>query len=305
MLPIKIELPVDFLNEEVRCDYTISHEMKKVWAVELDLLVEFQSVCRKYGLRYFAYGGTLLGAIRHQGFIPWDDDIDVLMLRKDYDEFVKVAEKEFRHPYFFQTEDTDRFSARGHAQIRNTLTTGILKSEEEFRFTFNQGIFLDVFVLDNVPEDEQERLEFYRKVARIKKKMSLFRNASCKEAVKGSHGVNKQIKSILYLFLHGRKNPYYSKLHECCSSLEGKTDLIGDCLFETEKPDLVFDASIFDSVESKPFEFIDVDVPRMYTEMLDVSYGNWHEFVKGTSEHGGVIFDPEHSYRTWFGTSGK
>lgn len=279
--------------------------MKKIWAVELDLLVEFQRVCRKYNLRYFAYGGTLLGAIRHQGYIPWDDDIDVLMLRKDYDKFVEVAEKEFRHPYFFQTEDTDRFSGRGHAQIRNTMTTGILTSEQQFRFRFNQGIFLDVFVLDNVPEDERNRLKFYRKVARIKKKMSLFRNASCKEAVKGSQGINKQIKSILYLFVHDRKNPYFPKLHEFCSSLEGKTDLLGDCIFDPGQPDLVFDASIFESVETKPFEFISVDVPSGYTEMLDVSYGNWHEFVKGTSAHGGVIFDPEQSYRIWLGTDGK
>ena len=297
MLPIKIELQDGFLEEEVRCDYTITKEMKKIWAVELDLLVEFERVCSKYNLRYFAYGGTLLGAIRHQGFIPWDDDIDVVMLREDYDRFVEIAGQEFQHPYFFQTEDTDPFSARGHAQIRNSLTTGILKSEEPFRLRFNQGIFLDVFVLDNVPEDEEERKKFYRKACDLKTKMVHFRNFSCKEMVKGSHGLNKLIKSILYPFFRDRKNPYYPKLHQFCSSLEGKTNVLGDCVYENRKPDMIYDPSIFESVESKPFEFIRIDVPKDYVKFLDITFGDWHKFVKGTSDHGGVIFDTDRSYK--------
>lgn len=298
MLPIKINLPENFLEEEVRCNYTITQKMKKVWAVEIDLLVEFQRVCKKYNLRYFAWGGTLLGTIRHQGFIPWDDDIDVVMLRDDYNKLIKVAKNEFKHPYFFQTEDTDRFSIRGHAQIRNSLTTGVLSSETKYKFRFNQGIFLDIFILDNVPVNEEQRIKFYKKANKIKKKMFFFRNISCKESLEGSHGLKKLVKSFLYLFFHDKRNPYFSKLHKYSSSLKGKTKVLGDCIFETGKPELIFDASLFEMVESKPFEFISVAVPKEYGEVLDISFGDWKKYVIGTSDHGGVIFDTDNSYKS-------
>ena len=112
-----------FLEEEVRCGYTVSAEMKKLWAVELDLLAEFDRVCKKHGLTYFAFGGTLLGAVRHQGFIPWDDDIDVVMFREDYRRLTQIAAEEFRHPYFFQTPFTDCGLVMGGSRLRNSNTT--------------------------------------------------------------------------------------------------------------------------------------------------------------------------------------
>ena len=94
MVKLKIDLPQDFLKEEVRCDYTVSKEMKEIWAVELDLLAEFMRVCDENNIQYYACAGTILGAERHQGYIPWDDDIDVMMMRKEYDKLCAIAETE-------------------------------------------------------------------------------------------------------------------------------------------------------------------------------------------------------------------
>lgn len=69
MLPIQIDLPKNFLEEEIRCGYKISSEMKKVWAVQIDLLEQVKKICKKHGLKYFADSGTLIGAIRHKGYI--------------------------------------------------------------------------------------------------------------------------------------------------------------------------------------------------------------------------------------------
>ena len=161
MVDLNINLPEGFLNEEVRCGYTVTRQRKEIWAVELDLLAEFDRVCRKYDLKYCADGGTLLGAVRHQGYIPWDDDLDVAMLRRDFEKLNEIAPKEFKKPYFWQTEETDPGSARGHAQLRNSDTTSIIALEYKHQRhnNFNQGIFIDIFPFDTVIDDEKKLVE--------------------------------------------------------------------------------------------------------------------------------------------------
>ena len=113
-----------FLREETVCDFFVDEKRKKLWAVLLDMLIEFDKICSKYGLKYFMIYGSLLGTIRHHGFIPWDDDIDVAMPRKDYEVFIQLG-KEFKHPLFLQTPYTDRGYFYTPARIRNSNTTGI------------------------------------------------------------------------------------------------------------------------------------------------------------------------------------
>lgn len=93
-------------------DYKISDKMRKIWQVELSMLDKIDAICRKHHIQYFLLHGTLLGAVRHKGFIPWDDDLDIGMLRKDYDKFMEVAPKELGEPYFLQNmwTDSDCFS---------------------------------------------------------------------------------------------------------------------------------------------------------------------------------------------------
>ena len=81
----------EFYKEEIRCGYTVDEKTKRVWAVQLEMLDEVERICKANGLKYFADSGTLIGAIRHEGYIPWDDDIDLVMLREDYDKFVQIA----------------------------------------------------------------------------------------------------------------------------------------------------------------------------------------------------------------------
>ena len=83
-------IPKDFLNEEEKDGFLITETRKKIWAIELDLLFEVIRVCKKYNIQYTLAGGNILGAVRHNGFIPWDDDIDVAMFRDDYERFCRV-----------------------------------------------------------------------------------------------------------------------------------------------------------------------------------------------------------------------
>ena len=84
----------NFFKREVRCGFEIDEMMKRAWAAQMEVLTVIDKICKKNGLRYFADAGTLLGAVRHQGFIPWDDDIDISMLRKDYNELIQIMPQE-------------------------------------------------------------------------------------------------------------------------------------------------------------------------------------------------------------------
>lgn len=145
------------LEPETRNGYYISADMKKVWAVEMQLLKKLLEVCEKHHLRIWAEGGTLLGAVRHHGYIPWDDDIDMAMLREDYDKLQAIAKEEFKAPYFFQSGYTDLFPS-GMTKLRMDGTAAIEKNRIHRKH--HHGIFIDLFPLDTMPDNYQEMQVF-------------------------------------------------------------------------------------------------------------------------------------------------
>ena len=135
----------DFFREEERCGFLVTTERKKMWAVELDLLDQFNAVCSKHGLRYWLDGGSLLGSVRHRGFIPWDDDIDVSMLRADYEKLLTLSDT-FSTPYFLQIPGQDKDYFYGVTKLRNSNTSQIVEIFQHREF--NHGICLDIFPVD-------------------------------------------------------------------------------------------------------------------------------------------------------------
>ncbi len=127
-------------------------EIQKIHKVELELLIELDRICRKNEIKYSIDGGTLLGAIRNGGFIPWDDDADVIMNRSDYTKFKNVIEKELDHNRFYFQDMRNTIGYRwGYGKLRRKGTSFIRLNQEHM--PYEQGIFLDVFVCDNVPDN--------------------------------------------------------------------------------------------------------------------------------------------------------
>lgn len=126
--------------------------LRRLQLTELEILMELDRICRKHGLRYYVVGGTLIGAVRHKSFIPWDDDIDVSMPRKDFKKLLKVAKDELESGYFLQTHKTDRKCPFHYAKLRKD---GTFFDEEKFSHRyFHKGIFMDIFPLDFIPENK-------------------------------------------------------------------------------------------------------------------------------------------------------
>lgn len=293
--------PDSFFEEEIRNGHTVTAQMKEIWAVELDLYIEFKRVCEKYNLKYYASDGTLLGAVRHNGFIPWDDDIDVRMFRDDYNKLCEIAPNEFAYPYFFQTEYTDRGSLYSHAKLRNSETTGILTSQYHPGMNFNQGIFFDIFPIDSVCDDElllneqMRRADVYRSRSYYAACYSLNfwldpRTSSIKNTIKSL------IQFCVYPIAKALSLYYYKKMEDTYSMYnDTATKRVGLFVWGNMKKCYSLRKD-YDDIILMNFEFLKIPVPIGYNDILDRIYGNWHQFVKGGGLHGGVLFDTNKSY---------
>lgn len=126
--------------------------LRKLQMTEFEMLKEVDRICRKYNINYSLDGGTLLGAIRHNGFIPWDDDADVVMLRPEYIKFYNACKKELdTKKFFLQDFRTDENYRWGYSKMRRNNTLFLREGQEHG--DWNQGVFIDIFVYDHVPDN--------------------------------------------------------------------------------------------------------------------------------------------------------
>lgn len=128
--------------------------LRKVQMTQLEIAKEIKRVCEKFSIRYFLYRGTFLGAVRHQGFIPWDDDMDFAMLREDYERFCAIAPRELGDKYFLQTWHSDPNYAHPYGKVRKRGTVYV---EAKSKRLEENGFYVDVYPLDYAPSDEKQR----------------------------------------------------------------------------------------------------------------------------------------------------
>lgn len=132
--------------------------LKKLQALELKCLLEFDRICKAHDIRYFLGGGTLLGAIRHQGFIPWDDDVDVMMTVEEHDKFVRIVNSEIGDEFIYQSmqNDPEFYNTFDKIRLKNTIYDTFLTQKFDL---LSHGIFIDIFTHDHI-----SRYHFMQKI---------------------------------------------------------------------------------------------------------------------------------------------
>lgn len=287
------------LNEEVIEDHLVTAETKNLWAVEMDLAKKLLEVCERHNLKIWATGGTLLGAVRHKGFIPWDDDMDFCMMRDDFDKLIDIGPQEFKEPYFFQSFYTDEHFWGGMAKIRRS-NTAMIETDYKNHKDFNRGIFIDIFILDAIPNKREELNRQYEKVRFLRRVLENYRLVDSKTF--SFYGKLRHFLVYAYVWLN---NPM---------RIENKikTILSKNSIKESDYCALLefyalegYDNSrikyrnkhYYDETVLLPFHDMTIPAPKGYDKLLKDLFGNYMKPVKGIQSHSNIVIDCERSYK--------
>lgn len=272
-------------------------ELCKQQKIELEILKEFICVCNTLKLRYYAICGTAIGAIRHKGFIPWDDDIDVCMPRPDYESFLRQGQKLLSPNLFLQTNLTDPSYPNNYAKIRDNTTTFVELAVKDINM--NHGVYIDIFPIDGVSKNRFQRVIF--KAMKLLYSMrinSIYHHSKCRH--------NRSFKGkILQLFSIIATCPF--SLNEVITKRDKlfKKYSFDSCDIVANHCGAWGDREIFPKVYfgegiTKKFEGIDIVIPIKYDQLLKNVYGDYMKLPpeeQRVTHHYCTLIDLEKTYK--------
>lgn len=298
----------DIEHDEMRSGFLVTSGRKKMWNVQLNMLKEFDRICNKYGIRWFVFYGSLLGAARHKGFVPWDDDIDVMLLRPDFEKFRRVAPLEVKYPYFFDAwtdyrlETEKNFSVTGEENFQLVTTQQeenmagwwpfwpLLKLRDmrtsmiqwPDRRHIKQGMWLDIFPFDPAPPLSDDRQRTIFALAR-----ELLLAAALPKSFRKQLAANKKTlhkPEFLQKLLgttHYRRTRYFETFMFKNFYKSERIAEFRDLILKPrpDRPNVTYDAKDFEKTVWLPFEKAKVPVPAGYENCLTQNYGDWHKIV--------------------------
>ncbi len=275
------------LEEDIRCGYVVPEKLKKIWKIQMDLALEVKRICEKHDIQYFIIWGTLLGAVRHEGYIPWDDDFDMAFLREDYEKFCIVAKNEVSRPYFLQNNSTDKGYYLPYSRLRNSETTGIIY--DNIPFPYNNGVFVDIYPLDVLTENTTLRYFQF-------KLRDSFR-VICEKYYAKERG-EKCPKSVEI----ARKYFSYESVCKCMDKIYRLGEVFGGSeVGLVYHPELIknyrFKKEYIGEVENVKFENLEFSAPQFKEHILEQVYGDYMKLPpvrkRGNWHEGQILYEPD------------
>lgn len=261
-------------------------ELKTVQQFQLECLKEIIRVCEKVGVEYFVMGGTSLGAVRHGGFIPWDDDIDVGMTRSNYEKFLKLAPAEFSPRYELQTPYSERAMPYFYSKVRINGTKLVEYCARKLKI--NHGIYVDVFPFDVVPDDEAA---CRRQFERVQKLLLELRLRQMPDVSLEPKGVGAVLRAAFRKLPHWYYNLFplaslHRKLEREMTRYDGQEHQALACLiFPVYKKEYLKKSELYPIGRMK-FEDVTVCVPGNIEAYLRTHYGDYHQLPPVEERYG-------------------
>ena len=282
-----IIFPNEYFLDEVRDGFFISEMMKRFWAAQMVVLSEIDKICRRHSISYFADMGTLIGAVRHEGYIPWDDDLDISMLREDWDRFFEIAKDELPKEYVVLNSKEQADYGLSVGRIANSPSIDWNKEHLERFCGCPYVVGVDIFPIDRIypdPEKENDRKQrskdvftayglFAEKDKISNKVKALLEKIEHDNDIKLSR--NKELYRELIL-LYERINS------ECHDENATEAAFMYPWIMQDR---MNCPIEVFKEIKEVPFENTKIRIPVRYHELLTAEYGDYMTKYKGGGAH--------------------
>ena len=276
----------EFFYDEVRDGFYISGIIKRFWAYELTILSEIDRICKKYNIPYYADGGTLLGAVRDGQFIAWDDDIDIMMLRKDYNRFAQIAQKELPEELSFNSLEVNKDCEALAASVGKQVVgfgAELLRKYHEYPYAGS----VDIFIVDELEKDselEEHRSLLLRRILFLIE--AIEKHGKSKAVLKEINEIEKILK-IQFNKRNALKPQLRRVMDTIFQEFNGREgDQLAIMQFYAFLGTCKYPRSAFDKSKWTPFCGMQLPIPEDYDAVLRAEYGDYHKKVKCGGGHG-------------------
>lgn len=286
-----MQFPDSWFEDEVRDEFYIPALMKRAWAAQMETLEVIAEICKKHHIKWFAFYGTLLAAVRHSGYIPWDDDLDIAMMPEDYLRFDKLIDHELPPGYYIPRNQGD--DCWLHISVWNTRDVCMEQQHLEKYHGYPFVASIDVFPLYYVaPEPEAEIA--HKKLIQIVNSVA----QSIKEENQNTaqmQAMVSYIEGLLHISLDRKqslKKQLFSQLQRLFGmyKAEGASEIALVPWFIADFPDK-FPVRCFDRLMKLPYEITDIPVPAEYEQILCTQYGDYRKFCRGLGAHDYPVYN--------------